>query len=388
MKKSTLFLAAVAMLVAVTALGPLPASGAGGLQLITPYPAVSVDAGKSVTLNIEVRTPSRQRVALQVIEVPPSWTATLKGGGFVVNGVFGDSGGEFHIPPALTLEVRVPPDAAKGDYRVALRGTSASGTDLLIVDIKVADVGEGAVTLVPEFPSLRGSAEAPFKTNLTLTNNTAEATNFELAGEGPEGWVVTVRPTGQQQAATAKVEGGATGTIELEATPPATAVAGKHQIKARATSGTKSAEATVDVEVTGNVKLALSTPDERLNTKAIAGKTSDFILEVKNDGTSAVQSVKVTSSPPSGWKITFSPIEIKKIEPKKSARVTAKITPSGDAVAGDYVVSFNAAAGGVSDDVEIRATVAASRLWLFVGFLVIAAAVYVLLRVFRQYGRR
>ncbi len=388
MKKSTLFLAAVAMLVAVTALGPLPAVGAGGLQLITPYPAVSVDAGKSVTLNIEVRTPSRQKVALQVIEVPPSWTATLKGGGFVVNGVFGDAGGEFRIPPALTLEVRVPPDAAKGDYRVALRGTSASGTDLLIVDIKVADVGEGAVTLVPEFPSLRGSAEAPFKTNLTLTNNTAEATNFELAAEGPEGWQVTVRPTGQAQAATAKVEGGATGTIELEATPPASAVAGKHQIKARATSGTKSAEATVDVEVTGNVKLALSTPDERLNTKAIAGKTSDFILEVKNDGTSAVQTVKVTSTPPSGWKITFSPAEIKKIEPKKSARVTAQITPSGDAVAGDYVVSFNAAAGGVSDDVEIRATVAASRLWLFVGFLVIAFAVFILLRVFRQYGRR
>lgn len=388
MKKLTLFLAAVAMFGAVAVLGPLPASGIGGLQLITPYPAVSVDAGKSVTLNIEVRTPSRQRVALSIIEVPPSWTATLKGGGFVVNGVFGDSGGEFHIPPALQLDVRVPPEAAKGDYRVVLKGTSAAGTDVLPIDVKVADVGEGAVTLVPEFPSLRGTAESPFTVKLTLTNNTPEPANFELVATGPEGWVVTARPTGQQQAATTKVEGGANTTVDLSADAPDNAVAGKYQVKAQATSGAKTAETTIDVEVTGNVKLELTTPDQRLNTKAVAGKTSDFILEVKNDGTSAVADVKVTSTPPSGWKITFSTATIKKIEPKKSARVTAKITPSGDAVAGDYVLSFNAAAQGATDDVEIRATVAASRLWLFIGFLVIAGAVYVLMRVFRQYGRR
>lgn len=367
---------------------PVPAHAAGGVQLITPYPAVSVDAGRSVTLNLEVRTPFRQRVELQVMEVPPNWTATLKGGGFVVDGVFGDVGAQAGTPPPVQLSVKVPADAAKGNYRVVIKGTSASGTDVLPIDIKVAEVGEGGVTLVPESPSLRGSLETPFKVNLTLTNNSSDAADFALVAQGPEGWEVTAKPMGQQQAATAKVEGGGTGTIELQATAPPNAIAGNYQVKVRATSGAQSAEAAVDIEVTGNVKLTLTTPDERLSTKAVAGKPTDFVMEVRNVGASAVQAVKVTGSPPTGWKITLNPETVPVIEPKKSAKVTAVITPSGKAVAGDYVVSFNAAAQGATDDVEIRTTVAASRLWLFMGLIVIGTAALVLLRTFKQYGRR
>jgi len=62
------------------------ASAAEGLDLTTPYPAVAVAPGSKVSFDLEVRTDTASRVGLEVMGVPNGWTATLKGGGFVING--------------------------------------------------------------------------------------------------------------------------------------------------------------------------------------------------------------------------------------------------------------------------------------------------------------
>lgn len=378
----------IALLAILAMTLPSTSAVAQAVQITTPFPAVSVEAGKTVTFNIDVTTGARQRVGLEIIEVPPNWQATLRGGGFVVNGVTAGPSSTEDPPPELQLEVRIPPDAQKADYRVVVRATAGTATETLVLDIKVAEVAAGAVTLTPEFPSLRGAADQPFRFNFTLTNNTPETSTFDLNATGPEGWTVSARPSGQTQASTVRVEGGQNTQVEVEADPPDDATAGTYEVTVTAQSGTTTAQETVTAEITGNVNLTLTTPNERLNATAVAGRTTELDIVVNNDGTSPVENVELTSTPPGGWTVTFSPTTIERIDAKSSGRATARITPSGDAVAGDYVLTLNAAAGGPSDSVEIRTTVRTSRIWGFVGILVIAAALYVLLRVFRQYGRR
>ncbi|MGI8427193.1 MAG: COG1470 family protein [Actinomycetota bacterium] len=362
------------------------AGAAAGLQLTTPYPAVLVESGKSVSLAVQVITPAPRRVDLSVIEAPPGWQATLNGGGYTINSVFGAP----DDPPSIQLNVKVPPGVAKGNYRVLVKGSSAGVQDILETNFTVAEVAQGAVTLVAEFPSRRGEPSGTFNYKLTLTNNSPESTTFNLSGTAPtgvKGWEVTVYPASENQATTVKVDGGATAEITAEVNPPDNATAGKYPIQIMAEAGAKKADATVETEITGTSKLTLTTPNGRLNADGVAGKPGELQMVVRNEGTSPAQDVKLQSSPPTGWKVTFKPSAIPAIPAGGSRPVKAIITPSGDAVAGDYNLTLTANAGG-SSDAEVRYTVETSKLFGLLGLAVIGGAIYFLLRVFGIYGRR
>lgn len=379
----------VALALAAGVFPRVPYAGAQqALQLVTPYPAVSVQAGKSVTLNLEVITPTRRRVDLQVVETPPGWNAVLRGGGFVIHGVFGSPKDADTTPPQVQLEVQVPTDVAQGDYRVLVRGTAAGATDVLTVDVRVSEAAAGAVTLSPEFPSLRGSSTDTFPFSITLTNNSPDETTFSLAAEGPEGWRVEARPTAEARAATVSVEGGGTANIQVEADPPDETIAGAYPIKVRASGEGHSAETDVSVEITGNVAMVLTTETERLNTSARAGRATRVGLVIRNEGTAPLASVSLSATPPGGWEVNFDREEVAGIEPGQTANVSADIIPAGEAVAGDYSVQINASGEGSTESIEMRVTVETSPLWGFFGILLIAGAVGGLFWVFRRYGRR
>lgn len=372
---------------AVILVGVLPATFAGAqqVQILTDYPFVSVEAGKTASFDVQVITPSRERVRLDVVEAPRGWRVTLRGGGFVVHGVFGapENG------PRVQAEVQVPEDAARGDHRVVIRATSATGaTDSLGLVLRVAETVAGAVTLTADFPRLRGASDTTFNYSLTLTNNSPEETNFNLIAQGPEGWVVQARPSQQEQAATLRVDGGSTGSLTVDVDPPDDVAAGTYEVVVRAEGGNKSAETTLETEIIGNVVLTVTTPDERLNAEVVAGRERDITILVVNDGSTAVEQVTLSATPPSDWEVTFEPETIERIDAGGTAEVTAKISPSGEAVAGDYALTMSAAAEAATDDVELRVTVRTSRLWGLVGIVVILAVGFLLFRIFQRYGRR
>jgi uncharacterized membrane protein len=68
--------------------------------------------------------------------------------------------------------------------------------------------------------------------------------------------------------------------------------------------------------------------------------------------------------------------------------VIATITPSGEAVAGDYVVTFTAKNAQTTQTAQVRFTVETSPLWALIGIGIIAAILAGLFYVFRTYGRR
>jgi uncharacterized membrane protein len=69
--------------------------------------------------------------------------------------------------------------------------------------------------------------------------------------------------------------------------------------------------------------------------------------------------------------------------------VTAHITPTTDAIAGDYTISFRATSTESDNkSADIRFTVEASIVGALIGIALIAAAIGGLFWVFRRYGRR
>ena len=368
----------------VALVGVAPATfAADAIQLTTPYPAVAVAPGAKVSFDVSVKTPSAARVSLSLDKVPTGWTAIMRGGGFVVDGV--QTNGT--DAATVTVEVTVPADAATGTQRITMTGTSGGASSTLDLDIRVTQSAAGNVTLTTQFPQLKGVSSTNFSFSLNLTNDTADDLTFGVVANGPAGWTVTAEVASQAQAATAVVKAGQSSTISVTAKAPSDATAGTYPITVDATSGDKSAHADLSVQVTGSYSLTLTTPDGRLSMNASAGGTSDLSLVVTNTGTADVPDVTLGSTPPNGWTITFDPPTVT-VPAKGTANATAHIKPSSDAIAGDYVASLRASSSAANATADIRVTVETSLLWGAVGVALIAIVLLGLWWTFRRFGRR
>jgi uncharacterized repeat protein (TIGR01451 family) len=380
-------MAAAVLAVAAMALAPAfaPAAlAASRFSVTTPYPSVVVAPGASVSFDLTITTPEAERVGLSLSGAPGGWTALIHGGGNVVDAV--QTGGS--TPPAVRVDVTVPASAT-GAADLLLRATASEGTQDLALRIRVEAAAAGDVTLTTDFPSLQGPAGQAVSFNLTLSNQSAQDLTFAVNAQGPDGWTVTAQLTGQSQAASAVVKAGATSGITVSATSPNGTPAGTYPIQVVATAGSRQIPGTLQVVVTGSYSLAMSTPDQRLNASGVAGQKTDLSLTLTNNGTAPITNVKLTSTPPTGWTVTFDPATVASINPASTQAVTAHIVASSDAVAGDYVVTI-AANGGQSttSSVDIRFSVETSIEWAIVGIALIVGVAVALWWVFRRFGRR
>ena len=379
-------LAAVALsagLLLMTALVPLGALAAT-FDLTTPYPAVTIQPGNTVTFPLDIAVPAPERVGLAVSGAPKGWTANLRGGGNIVNAVF--AGGT--TAATVDLSVTVPQDATPGSQTLTVTATADQGARALPIEVTVLGDTGGAITLTSDFPQLSGAPTSTFSYSLTLANTGTQKQTYTLQGQGPDGWTVSVHPSSNGQALTDTVDGGATDTLSVTAQPPSTVTAGSYPIQVSVASGSQSATTNLEADVTGAPAVTLSTPNQVLNAQVTAGSTGTVSLVVTNTGSTVLQNVAVTASAPTGWTTTFAPTTIATIQPGSAATVDATVQPSSDALAGDYDVTFTVTAGTATANVDIRTTVQTSPLWGFIGLALIVIVIVGLGWVFRRFGRR
>jgi uncharacterized membrane protein len=370
-------------LLLITGISPV-AVAAATFNLTTPYPAVTIQPGNTVTFALDVAVPSPERVGLAVSGTPTGWTANLRGGGNIVNAVF--AGGT--TAASVQLSVTVPQSATAGSQTLTVTATSEQGTRTLPIQVAVLGATGGAITLTSDFPQLSGAPSSTFSYSVTLANTGTQKETYTLAGQGAAGWTVAVHPASNAQALTDTVDGGATDTLTVTAQPPSTIAAGAYPLQVTAASGGQSASANLEADVTGTPALTLGTPNQVLNAQVTAGSTGAVTLVVTNSGSTILQNVAVTASAPTNWTTTFAPTSIATIQPGASASVIATVKPSSDALAGDYDVTFTATGGTATANVDIRTTVQTSPLWGFIGLALIALVIIGLGWVFRRFGRR
>jgi uncharacterized membrane protein len=244
------------------------------------------------------------------------------------------------------------------------------------------------VSLETDVTDLRGATDSSFSWNLTLRNDTPDDLTFSVVANGPPGWTLDAQVGSEAQAASTLVEAGSTASVTVDATAPEDAAAQAYPITVEATSGDRSASAELSVEITGSYDLTLTTPDGRLSANASAGGTTDLTLVLQNGGTAEIPGVELSASTPTGWEVTFEPAEPVTVPAQGETQVTAHLTPSGSAIAGDYVTTFRANSDLADADAEMRVTIETSLLWGIVGIGLIALVLAGLWYTFRRYGRR
>jgi uncharacterized membrane protein len=372
-------------LVAVLAGPAAPLAGAAeGLTVTTPFPAVVAEPGGTASFKLTIDVAAARRVDLEATGLPEGWTARFRGGGQVVDGAYVDP----KNPPEITLDVDVPDDAPAGTASLAVVATSGGLRDTLPLSVRIAEAVAGEVTLSSDFPELRGPSGTTFTFTVTLKNETAAEATFTMDAVGPAGWTVSAKPSGQSQATSTTVPAGGSSTITVTADPPSLVEAGTYPLRVSVAGGGETASLDLQVVITGTYALAVSTPDQVLSTTANAGSESSLQVTITNTGTAPVTAVTPSATAPTNWEVTFEPASIASIAPGATETVTAQMTPSGDAIAGDYNVVIKAAGEEADDSVTIRVRVETPQLWWIVGVVLIVATFAGLYWVFRTYGRR
>jgi uncharacterized membrane protein len=383
--RPTRILVALALLVVTAGLPavaqetPEPAQ----LGISTPYPQVAVEAGGQASFDLSITARESTPVTLGTSGLPEGWTATFRGGGFELDGVMAGPD-----PPDVTLDLGVPVDASEGSYSLSVVA-DAAGTELtLALQVRVSAQAGGEVTLTPDFPGLRVAAGERASFTVELRNDTPSDLQFELGSAGPAGWDVTAQPANEPQAATIQVDSGSRTNINVNATSLPRSEAGQYTISVQATSPEVQVQAEMIVEIVGSFSIQLTTADQRLSTEVSADGSTDVELVVTNTGTAPIRSVDLSARPPSGWEVTFAEPVLAEIGAGESVVVTAAVTPSDQAIAGDYMITFSARSDQANAEVDIRTTVNPSPLWGFVGVGLIALTLAALAWIFRRFGRR
>lgn len=376
----------VALLLAVLVFVFGGAGAALAFTVSTAYPEVTVKAGQTVDLELVVRDTVIQRAALSLEGVPEGWEANFLGGGRPVSAVMTDPEEE----RLLSLQTKVPADAAEGPVSITVVARTAGETITLPIKMTVSREEGGTTTLSAEYSSLRGpAADAEFSFNLTLENESEQERTYNLSVNAPEGWTVSLKPSGAtQETPTVTVQPGSSQMLNLKVTPPKDAEAGKYDLAVMATGGGEEVVTPLQVEITGTYNLVLTTPDGRLNAEIDAGSTTKVTFVVQNNGTAPVQGLKLSATPPTNWEVAFDPSVIDVLPPNQQQEVVAKFTPAENAIAGDYMVTMNARAEDASTSSDIRVTVKTSTLWGVIGVLIAIAAIVILALIFRRFGHR
>lgn len=375
----------VATLLALSALAEPPAALAQvGLSISTPFPSVIVQPGGEVSFDLTVSAEEAARVDLSLEGLPEGWSASFSGGGNEVEAVFVTP----DAPATVTLNLDVAQDAGGEPVTLTVVGQAADETARLELDLIPAAGAGGAVSMETDAPSIRGTSDQDFTFTVTLNNDTPQELTFNVQATGPQGWQVAAEPSADPQAANLTVAARSSAQIDVTATPPVQATAGTYPIVVEAVSGDYGAATELAAELTGSLELRFTTPDERLSTSATAGSTTDFAVLLVNEGTAPIEAIELSGSGPTGWEITFEPSSVEAIGPGDSVPATAHITPSPDAVAGDYVVTMTASTASLNETMDVRVTVETSPIWALVGIGLIVLTVGGLAWIFRRYGRR
>jgi len=363
-------------------------SGITGLFLTTKYPALTVRAGETTTIDLSLRNFNMppQQLVLSVPQVPSGWKATVLGGGQPVELAIVAPDSE----EKLQLRLEPPAGTGPGNYQFLVEAQGGGYTSKLPITVTIGQELPAKLKLTTNFPALRGTATSSFKFKVTVANDSGRDATINFSTDAPKNFQVTFTEAyGSQQLTSIPIEAGKSKDIEAAVALPRDTPAGEYKLVLHAKSEAASADLDLAITIIGQARLALAGEGGRLSGEAYAGQDSQLTLVAKNDGSEAARDVEFSATAPEGWKTSFDPKELPELGAGKSQTIKVSLTPAARAIAGDYQTTIRASsAGGQSESANFRITVLTSTVWGAVGIGVIAAALLVVVFAVARFGRR
>ena len=363
-----------------------------GIAVYPEYTGVTVVKGETVKMDLTVDNKGRadETIDVKLLEIPKGWKATLRGGSYLVAGIFVPNG------KSKTLALSLEPDTKVvdvGTYTFQITGQTADGklssASKLTVNVQLPTPGTQDITITTSYPVLRGQPDSQMEFSLDVANKSETDRTFNLSAVGPEKWEINYKPAYEsKQISSLQIKAGQSQTVTVQVTPLKTAPAGQYPILVTVASGAKKADVKLTAILTGTYKIDAGTPTGILSLEAVAGKPANFSVFVKNTGSAVNRNVTFSSFKPENWEVTFKPEKIEALEPDQLKQVEVTVKPSAQALVGDYSVAVMVNGEKSDKTVEIRVTVRSSTAWGWIGIAVIIFVIAGLSALFIWLGRR
>jgi uncharacterized membrane protein len=363
------------------------------ISIAPEYTGVIASKGESLSLDLTVSNGGRQDESIEIAipSVPKGWSARIRTYSFGVTGV--------HVPSDksknLTLKLDPEEDTAPGKYVFPIRAQTLDGkliaTSQLAVLVKEGDgkKEDKGVNITTSYPVLKGPTDAKFEFSLEVENKTDKEAIFNLNAQGPENWEINFKPTYEEKYfSSLRIKAGSSQSVAVSVKPYLLSEPGKYPIKVKVSSELAKNEAELVIILTGTYKLEMGTPTGLLSLNAIRGKEANLSFYVKNTGSAPQNNVRFVSFKPENWKAEFKPEKLETLPPGELKQVELSITPSDQALVGDYSVAVSMEGEKANKNMELRVTVKASTAWGWVGIGIIVIVLGGLVALFMTFGRR
>lgn len=357
------------------------------ISVTTRFPHLFVDAGESITYNINLKNDSGvgQLVEIGIKEFPKDWTYLLTVEGKQVKDVYIEAGEKIEAK----VKVDVPINAKENIYQYNFFANTDDYNNELNIITEVKEIVYKENQILVDYPDLTGDAKTSFDYRLNILNNGLEDISYSLDAQMPTGWEATFTPSGSsEKVASILVEAGSNKYVNLKLKAPDFTKEDTYKIKVHAKSNDETLSKDLSVKITGSYDIKVSTPTGKLSEKLVAGEEKQIKLLIENTGGSTLKNIELSSWEPSGWETRFDEKIIKNLEPGESREIIGYVKADEKAISGDYVMTITAKTAEVSNDIEFRMTVVTSKLWGAVGILIIISLAGLLGFIMKKYGRR
>jgi uncharacterized membrane protein len=362
-----------------------------GIAVYPEFSGITVTRGETVRMDLTLENKGRtdDTIDVKISQIPKGWKASLRGGSYMVSGLFVPNGKSRTLALSLEPEKSIGP----GTYDFQIDGQTADGKFIsrqkLVVTVQEKTAGPEDIQVTTSYPVLRGQTDATFEFSLDVQNKSERDRTFNISATGPQNWDINFKPAYEtKQISSFQIKGGQSQTIAVQVNPAKDAKSGEYPILVRVSSGEKKAEVKLNVVLTGIYKVDAGTPSGILSLEAVAGKPANFSLFVKNTGSAVNRNITFSSFKPENWEVKFTPEKIDALEPGALKQVEVTVTPAGQALVGDYSVGVMVNGEKADKTVEMRVTVRASTAWGWIGIGVIVFVIAGLSVLFIFLGRR
>ena len=363
-----------------------------GIAIYSEFSGGVVPPGESVRMELTADNKGKtdENFVLKISQVPKGWRASLKAPNYTVDSI------PVPATKTRTLTFVAEPDKTikPGNYQFQVDAKTEDGkftsTQKINVTVREKTAAVEDFIVTTSYPVLQGQTDAKFEFSLEVNNKSEADKNFNLSAQAPAKWEINFKPAYEQkQISSFRIKGGSSQTVAVEVTPAKDATSGSVPILVTIASGEKKQDVKLTVVLTGIYKLDAGTPTGLLSLEALAGKSANMSVFVKNTGSAVNKNISFSSFKPENWKVEFKPEKIDALEPNALKQVEVIISPAAQALVGDYSVGLSVdGEKGSSKTVELRVSVKTSAAWGWIGIIIIVLVIAGLGGLFLWLGRR